>query len=737
MRVRKVLAGLVFSLVLVSSFGMLVFASDAPEPPPEPGQLPCVQPAYCGYEHCACGDEGTEACVCPDDCLCKTAQPHTCLTPNRCTNANCLCNTLGAAYCLCEDDCRCMLPDFDVDVATTVGNSTPASGATVKVDVNAVLNSTGASFSDIVFKTYVPSCLTVPELDIDTPQFSLVERTVEGEYTVISVHCSATGAAALQYEFDVYFPAGVTPGGTEAVIRTVAEGVVNDTWPITEALQNSIAATCTAQATALWDVDIKTVKLDYKDPTNDGINMFRTQTTVTRTPGAVEQGVLYLREEGTALRIQLPSDGENDILTVLRVVNASGTPVPYTGPDANGVITVQAADIPFAQGFAGTPALSSANVANVFVVFELAQDYLDVPGRLTDLGGGHYASDIEIGASFAYTLADGTTGTAKDDDTTLEVLNYIPAQESSGSIDKWAEPYIDGAYFFLAPADAAAAPVVYGDAVPIVYTLSYHNNSNTPVDQFVLTDTHPAMMVLENGSLTDATQHPDGDVNADMVYFSEVVFKSWNAATYAPGATAQLVVVRGGTETRVPIAPGDAVPLGRDVDSIRVEVEAADEVEGLRHGFRLALEVKVLGAPELYADADARKKVNYIDNTASYTVRSTKDHGVSWTSSAFRRVHVYPFDMEDPERVWTLNARVSSAAGGVFDDTVTLSRGREVFYKITVTPQNTAQHVYDPVFYLELPPEVQFDAGAQNAVVFSGAVAGEGIVPRHHRRRRV
>ena len=714
----------------IGTTGLQVMALEEPKA--------CLVPAYCTDDTCPCKEENDpDVCICEEDCLCRTIIVSPCLTPEQCSNDHCLCGTLGEEFCCCEPSCLCHYPkiNFIIEATTLVNNATETSmltGNTAPVTVNVVLSSSDVAFSDVVFKTYIKGPLEHMELDIDG-LYQLVDVTEKDGYTIITVKSSISGAATGQYGFDVRFPPGVTINDTEAEIFTIVEGniiILSDdkTFPPfrfgEEQGTKSEPVICTAIADTDWTLKVQSVELDYKDPNQAADNVFRLKIDLNRNPVG-DLGVYYLDKEGTGLTITLP--GEPGDTSILRLnTGLGGENIPYT---LNGnVITIAPEHIPYNLGFmSGDPSYSNASSATLYLVFEI--DYTKLPSPIKE-GDFEIYPDLETTIIYDYTLADSSSRykIATED---VTVVAYRPWQGGNGSISKSpAARFIEGRSFFSdGSGDEPVTPT------SVVYTVRYSNNSATPVNDLVITDKLPTLWMLSTATSLIEVGGADEKqgVRSDAVYFDTITLTGFASSyiTLGPAEVQIVPYIKGvpGTPTSLLLdTPVDLSDTG--ADELRVEIKGGAGLE-LRHGFSLSLQITVLGNPELAEPEciDERGKINYIRNSAEFEAYSTQEPKTRLSGGYSCDVHIYPFGNDDPEKVWFLAGAVSpSTSSTEFAKNITVSPGRDVYYRIRVTALDAQQHVYSPVFYLELPPEIIFNKDNPGDVTFSGSASGIDLI---------
>ena len=698
---------------------------------------------YCTNDVCDSKNDGD--CDCAASCPCQTAV--LCPNPAACRNIACFCDdsAVSEGYCICDLSCLCFYPQFIAETTIYADNAANLSLPTgkpahVAVDIN--MSSNASTFTDIVFKTYIQSPLAIHDIDITGAYSAIVTEDVilDGfTYTMVEVrnsHASANANAfAGEYNFDVFFPAGVIADGTSAKIFTIIEGIVNDLGgggSFTFGKEQGIisdAAVITAYAFTEWYMTVESVPLDYKDPLqmeyfmNTGnSNIFRQKIELERDPRIAggNYGIYYLNEADTRVIIDLP--GTSATTTVLRLTKDNGSSIPYTYDAGNNRIIIEAGDIPYNSDFSilhDGHKFSSAEYAEFYIVFDIIASELEGQQVPDAESGGFRYYGLESEFTYDYNLAYG--GGQRKDTESVRVIDYVPWQGGSGSIGKWAHaPFVEGEKFF---SNAAGN-------TPAYFSVRYSNNSATPVKDLVITDRLPEMLTF-SGIAAPVTAT---GVRPDAIHFHEIKLTEVSGIGSYEGGTPHywLAPYQNGSpygakiELSVDIA--QAIPVG--ADEIRIEVlgGSGEDLELLRN-FSLAFDISVLGNHLLadnvvQATKDERNKINLLRNSARFEAYSTHGAGdllLSGSNSAM--VHVFPFDGIDNPKVWFMQALASAAGGGGFTQDMEINPGRDVFLRLGVSPFSASKHVYDPVFYVELPPEIIFIEDKDN-ISFSGALSG-------------
>ncbi|MDL2220554.1 hypothetical protein LJC55_02695, partial [Eubacteriales bacterium OttesenSCG-928-N14] len=674
---------------------------------PHSNDLECISPAYCEDETCTC-DEG-DACTCEDDCKCKTLVTSTCINAGACTNTGCKCG-VDDTLCICEDTCQCHFPDFLAATNTRAVENSLLSGQGTRINVTANVSSTNAKFSDVILKTYVHKSLTILPLDIQG-RVEYLYTQQDGDYNVIYVKTPITETAGVSYQFEVEYPAGKTLHGTESLVYTVIEGNVVDAEHGTmafDAKQNDemlqAKITAVAQETT-WNVALTNVALDYKNDA-DGDDVFRQQIKLTRSPSTAD-GVYHLKQDGSVV-ITLPG-GESEV-TPLRITTEGGANIPFTREGDK--ITIQAGNLPLSPGFDGD-GYSAATSSTFYLVFKLTEEYLQ-QNPPVELGDGFFYGELETKADFNYKThasTDTKSATAR-----VGMVTYTPGG-GDGSISKYANPFIDGKTFY---SDVETEPVLESDPdqmTPIRYTIGFHNRSNTPLGNFYIQDKLPTVLGV-NAQGKAVSLENDPDMLLQSVMFKAVTLTSCNAG----GGVVTLHFYKDGVPHGQSVVMDLNVPISiaDDVDEIRIAVDGVFE-----HGYNLQAVVEVIGNAQLALAQNAaqRAKIIFVRNKAEYFGISTKDGLTQISGSDASTVHVYPFENEaNPPRVWDLYGDVSQQKNSGFSAQTTITRGKEVFYRLRVHPADNEQYVYRPVFLLELPPEVLFDESKIDShITYSGS----------------
>lgn len=723
----------------------------APADDPEP----CPWPQYCTDPDCDCA--GGEPCSCDDSCACYTASPSACTSPGQCTTAGCLCRAAEGPHkpelCICGDDCLCRIPAFNLQVDTRVESGSSLeleTGKLGRITVSYYLNSSELTFSDVYIHTYVAAPLEPVEVDIEG-QAALYKQLAPGEagnpsddHHLIITKCSASGSAAGVYSFNVRFPAGITPagitpgevpegGGGPMSVYSTMEAKVHSAdgqqeWqagPQHNTIDPDLySCAITSKAESSWSISMKNVDLDYKDPT-DGDNIFRVAVTLTRDPADKTEGVYHLLPDSQLLvdlfRDKYSAAAGLEILRVTTGVENAETessPISLGDLTINGnLITIPAEKISWDHGFGGTPRSSAATAGTVYVVYKVDEDYL---AQLNPQTVGEFTEyDAENYAAWTYDFVNDQ-GDTVDHVAPFEGVTYSPGSGKGGSIGKYADPYIEGLGFFADYSNAGADPA----HTPIQYRLYYTNNSNTPVTGLTITDPRPEVRGRGNTLLTGES------ALAQAAFFTRVGIASWNAGPTTvedmaafectlyyyldsqPDVRHTAGTLSQGDYINLAGAPGVTDP--KDIAKLELGVAGV-----LRHGFSLRLDIQASGNHALddVSQQELRNKVYYVRNQAQFTAVSTKDTSKTLTAKSHDRyVHVYPYANTSPQLpVWTLSGGVGASAGAAPASTVEVARGKDVYITLRVKPKprdEALDYLYNPVFFVELPPELKFEGKA-------------------------
>ena len=719
----------------------------------------CLNPGNCTSKICRCGTSGNEdLCFCGYACLCRF--------PDFTVDAKTGVSVKRGATTIKDES----------------GNIDLKTGEVANIQVNVSMSSSEANFSDVLIKTYIKGPLESLNTSDIYGRYEVedIDYNVEinGEiYTVVTVKSTISGSAAGQYGFDVRFPPGIIEDGTTADIYTVIEGVVTIPGSGMKGMHfteeqdtKGNTVVCTAEAETEWKLKVENVDLDYKDPENDDSikKIFRQKITLSRDTGG-DIGVYYLKEEGTKLVITLPGKCEegDPVTNIVRLTNGSETvilpsnySVVYNDFMKQYQVIIDADKIPYDSGFSkvgtgtSTDIYSSANSATLFLVFEIDTDKLD-PNIA--IGGFTIYEDLEMNVDYYYTLADNST-TKLNESANVALIDYTPGKGGGGSIAKDAHrQFVEGKTFFSKNTEA---PDIM---TPVWYTVAYHNNSNTPITKLVLTDNLPDMLTLEK-TLDGKSTHTvtATGVPTDAISFYQVKLSSITS-TYITDADGNSIVFKCWVVPYAGATRGNPIELPLNMSSVSIPetiydedaeewkhvdkicIEITDEYGGynyeLKHGFYIRAELSVTGDPAmaLSENETVRKKINFLLNTIKFSAVSTKpvikivDGEQVYTYPTLGSVngdsalvHIYPFDNDlDPAKVWNLSGSASGSAGGSYSASGSqIQQGKDVYYRINVTPLDATQHVYSSVFYLELPPDIVFTAADFAGITMSGAAGG-------------
>lgn len=697
---------------------------------PVPFGTACPAPAYCNDTGgCDCKDNPGN-CSCPPTCLCQTIAVHACNYPDRCDKATdtlypgvtCLCSTDGATVCICKDDCGCMMPNVTAETITKlegVATSTDLSGKPIKVNINATLSSTDAFFDNIRIKTYLKAPLQIADIHL-VDEFRLVSITTDSSgYTIVEVETDA-GSFSGQYGFTAQFPPGLTMDAQESDVFTIIEADVSDTpggtakWSLIDT-DNTVTGACAiAQASADWDITLKTVDLDYKSP-SDTDNIFRYQVDLKRDNPGSNYGTLYMKDD-SVVTLNIAHDSSFSSfppgVNILRITRADGSAVPYTiNSDGNPEILTKDIGMIFDQGVSNE--YSASDKGQIFVVFKFDDNFYDDlvdPSNMVSIGGGFYRYQLESEAKLNYNLPFGSPEEDTDKQY-LEALEYVPTKGGKGYFHKDAlSHFIRGYNFFNYTSHASF--VQYED---ITYTVSFVNQSNTPVTGLLIIDERPTMHTYTGGTISDVSSA----IDKKSVFFTSISISNWNGndPAFVNGSTAacKVKVYRNGTlaETVDITAATHNFTSPEDITKLEVVVvDGSNNPVTLEHGFKLYLHVGVGGVDFTSLSStditNIRNEVNFVQNKASYSATSTEDPTKEIDGSSSTMVHIYPFEIE--KKMWSLEGYIGqSAASQEFND-ISLERGRDVYYKLVVYADNTAAHAYSPVFYIQVPPEVTIES---------------------------
>jgi hypothetical protein len=514
--------------------------TEGPEvtPPPfapvfAPFSLACV-PEYCTNLSCTYDPLGAD-CTCPDTCPCRTVVLNPCVNHGFCTNAACLCKDSGAHLCICGNDCLCHFPPFTAVTNVYITGSphtemTIATGAVRNVNLIVTTLSHEATFKDITIRTFVQEPLVPFNIDIFGPVFELVAVNTgvpgvePGSYTdtftEIVVRSRMEGAASGTFEFDVRFPAGVVPGGVDARIFSIMEGTVicqttqvATPFGMKQGTRSDHDVVFTSAADTDWHIELQNVDLDYRYPDDLTQRIFRQEIKLSRT-SASGNGVLYLRQDETALTIVLPLgvSTPGQILRLTDTFEPGGVNIAYTAEMrpyevSTGVfedrmhVDILPQNIPFNGSFAATspgvwnptsaawePAVvTQATNALVYIVFEIdPTELVGIPTFTVD--DFTFYQGIFVEAVFDYNIATTLEPNKKEAREAIGVITFNPARHGHGSISKSANSFIDGRNFYGAP----TAP-----HTPIRFNINYHNSAASPVHSLVITDRLPRMETLQ------------------------------------------------------------------------------------------------------------------------------------------------------------------------------------------------------------------------------------------------
>lgn len=664
----------------------------------EPDTVLCTAPDYCENESCTCSTDPS-ACVCDDTCPCRIYTQVSCKTPSQCSSDICKCQTDGEAVCICDAACKCQYPDFTSHAEVSFSDGNPATGDVIKASIQMHLSSTEASFADVVIKVFVEDSIKIQPLDLDG-RFTYVKTEQESGYNVIYVTIPDSSAAAGMFDVDLMFPPGITKDHTEADIYVEIEGKVNgqpfDKRQNDQDGSEKGTVTASAQETN-WTISIENAELDYKNESNDD-NIFLQKITLDRMPKG-EKGIYYLDENSAGITITLPGDADDS--TIKRITTSGGALVSYTD-NGDGTITINTSDIPFNDGF--TEGYSNAQSAVFNIVFELSEQFmLDNPPESVD--DSFYFYDFETEVTFGYITVEKTD--SYNDSEVVGIVDYAPTS-GTGSIGKGAEPSVKGKTFF----DDQASTMT-----PIKYSISFMNRTNSPMKDLILKDERPELRWI-NGNVSEVI--PDlENVPKDSVFFYSF--------TLTENTTSSPLYLR---LFKNNIQQGSDIPLTldtkqtinqKDIDEIQIVTDNGVIVE---HGETIKGVVEVIGDVALASDQTTRDKIKFVRNTISFIGKSTKDISKTLSGSHSAQVYVYPYaNTPDPAKIWDLSGQISAATSG-FQPSVEITRGKNVYYRLEVKPRNAEQIVFDSVFFIELPIEVQW--GDTPDVALSGAIEAAG-----------
>lgn len=711
----------------------------------------CKYYMYCDSATCDCSD-GSSPCDCDENCLCNSIKPKECNYPQRqplgassCVSSQygipCLCSVYGNEYCICDADAPCRMPAIAASTITTVNNAVSVNvetGKDVKIDVNININAE-ANFKDITMKTYIKKPLVISDILLTEDEYTVVKApdgksyTEEGDYYVVSVKSNATQSTAGVYTFDVQFPPGVTGDDITSDVFTILEGKIvdtkNDEWEILEGDYTRTDATVTSVAKSDWKTTITPVELDYKNPNDSDHNMFRYEIEVLRTdyPG---YGPLYL-EDSSMLEINLYQGGVAGDVIIERVTDNNDAIVNSSDFQLVGTTLKIPASSLGLDLVSGNYYSSSTAVVHVVFRFDPVKFNTFELVEIDNISGFYKYKDVDADVVFTYNLADDKYSGTATATTPLKPLDYVPRPGGPGTFDKDSRShFVKGSDFFD---EASGVPK---DTVK--FLISFYNRTNTPLNKLVIEDSYPTIYALGSSSV-DVEEvilgNGANDVHMGDIRFYSVAVDFCSTDKYSGTLQYMLDIYRNGATTTTEnvditgttsIAPY-ILPTPETITDIKVRLlKAGGAADGsdqiLEHGFNTRLQVEMSGNPALNSGIhnQRRGKINFIKNTANFSAFSTQKDTSGSTVGDYKEItgtgtdtiHVYPFDIE--RKAWQFEAKISAASDSFASDSVTVQRGRDIYYELKLNPRTITQHIYKPVFYIEVPSDIIFGDGNGN-----------------------